>query len=120
MGGRQADRGPHPSPPVRQLRRVPTRQRRLTHSPASVSLRHKDTVYSTGLFQEIRTICEDFPGGPVGENPPANTGDGFNAWSRKMTWLLPRTAGELSPSTPTTKPTGPGPGSHCSEKQHTS
>ena len=40
---------------------------------------------------EVRTVLKtetkgDFPGGPVGKNPPANAGDtdGFHPWSEKI------------------------------------
>ena len=50
------------------------------------------------LIQELMT--GDFPGGTVDKNPPANAGDSFDPWSRK----IPHITEQLSPWITPTEP----------------
>ena len=47
----------------------------------------------------LKRVHKDFPGGPVVKNTPANTGDMFDPWSRK----IPPGAEQLSPCAATTE-----------------
>jgi len=48
----------------------------------------------------LKSQALGFPGGSVVKNPPANAGDSFNPWSRK----IPHAIEQISPCTTTTEP----------------
>ena len=48
----------------------------------------------------LHKLKTSFPGGLVVENPPANAGDGFDPWSRK----IPYAVEQLSPCAITIEP----------------
>ena len=69
---------------------------------------HKES--DTSLQLNNNSQKSDFPGGPVVENPPANTGGhGFDPWSGK----IPHAAEQLSPCTQLPRPCS---GAHASQQ----
>ena len=51
--------------------------------------------YELVLYFTLNDTLSDFPGGPVVKNLPANAGNNFHPWSRK----IPHATGQLSPAT---------------------
>ena len=73
-------------------------------TPISASVFTSSTMSLSNLCLPLsyKNVCDGgFPGGAMVNNPPANAGDRFEPWSRK----IPHAAEQLSPCTTTTEPT---------------